>query len=85
MTINDVTNFIIDYVRQHLEDDSQIIDENCNFVSTGYLDSFAILSLIMTLESQYEIKFAPSELAESELQVIGNLAQVVVNKIAGRD
>ena len=51
-------------------------------MTQGLLDSFAILSLIMTLESEFKIKFKPIELANLELQQVKGLAQAVCDKLA---
>lgn len=52
-----------------------------NFVQSGLLDSFAILSLIMQLEQQFAIKFTIDELADTELQTVSGLAQAIANKL----
>ncbi|QBF84008.1 acyl carrier protein [Shewanella maritima] len=75
----DITNTIIDYIKQHADEVS--VTEHSNFVTEGLLDSFAILSLIMTLESEFSIKFTPIELADSSLQVVGGLAAAALAKM----
>ena len=44
------------------------IDGTTNFVESGLLDSFAILSMIMDLESRFSVKFQPRELADPGLR-----------------
>jgi acyl carrier protein len=53
-----------------------------NFVQSGLLDSFAILSLIMQLEQQFAIKFTVDELANTELQTVTGMAQAIADKLA---
>lgn len=53
-----------------------------NFVQSGLLDSFAILSLIMQLEQQFAIKFSIDELANTELQTVAGMAQAIADKLA---
>lgn len=53
-----------------------------NFVQSGLLDSFAILSLIMQLEQQFAIKFTIDELANTELQTVSGMAQAIADKLA---
>lgn len=52
-----------------------------NFVSSGILDSFAILSMIMHLEQEFEIKFAMDELADVALQTPAGLAALIDQKV----
>lgn len=74
-----VVEVIVEYIQQHNNDS---VNETSNFVTQGLLDSFAILSLIMTLESEFKIKFKPIELANLELQQVKGLAQAVCDKLA---
>jgi len=53
-----------------------------NFVQSGLLDSFAILSLIMQLEQQFAIKFTIDELTNTELQTVSGMAQAIADKLA---
>ena len=53
-----------------------------NFVQSGLLDSFAILSLIMQLEQQFAIKFSIEDLANTEMQTVSGLAQAIAEKLA---
>lgn len=54
-----------------------------DFVAGGVLDSFGILSLIMTLETQYTVQFQPEQLADPELGKVSKLAQLVVTLTSG--
>lgn len=53
------------------------IDEY-DFVATGALDSFEILSLIMSLETEYGIAVPPELMVDSENAKVGNLATALV-------
>jgi len=79
---SEITQFIIDYIAQQLAIESSEVKPNDDFVESGLLDSFAILSLIMTLECQYPIKFLPQELANQELRVIATMAQAISKKLS---
>jgi acyl carrier protein len=79
--ISDIQGFICEYIRSHIPGENQAVNENTNFVANELLDSFAILSLIMTLESQYSVKFQPEELADPTLHIVGNISQAVCKKL----
>jgi len=57
------------------------INLTTDFVSTGILDSFAVLSLIMSLESEFSIKFQTEELADKSIRFINSLTELVVAKM----
>jgi len=87
MTSNDantkkkkVIEFIIDYIIDNTAQDNVEVCDNSNFIKEHLLDSFATLSMIMTLESEFGIKFEPSELADEGMRVIHELAEIIVNK-----
>jgi acyl carrier protein len=77
----EIETFILDYLREQAGV-AKALDSETNFVDSGLLDSFAILSLIMTLESRFSVKFQPPELADPAMRTVGVLAQTVCAKLA---
>jgi len=71
---------IIDWIRDISAFESEISPED-NFIKSGWLDSFAVLGLIMQIEQNYGFKFEMQELANPELQTIKNMANVVFAKV----
>jgi acyl carrier protein len=57
------------------------IELETNFVKSGILDSFAILSMVMQIEQVFKIKFTIDELANTQLQTVSGLASAVANKL----
>lgn len=53
-----------------------------NFVKSGMLDSFAILSMIMQIERQFAIKFELAELANTDLQTVDGLSKAIAAKLS---
>ena len=78
--MSDIEQFIIVYITSNSDDPDAAIDSSTNFVTSRMLDSFAILNLVMTLESEFAIKFEPQELADTRTHVVGQLAQMVASK-----
>jgi len=77
----EIQKFIMNYIHEHAARQNLVLDRSTNFVESQLLDSFAILNLIMTLESQYRVRFKPQELADPSLQTIHVLAQIIHDKI----
>jgi acyl carrier protein len=71
---------IIYWIRDISGFESEISPED-NFIKSGWLDSFAVLGLIMQIEQNYGFKFEMQELANPELQTIKNMANVVFAKV----
>ncbi len=80
--MSEIERFIIEYIEDNSTDSGVVVTRDTNFVDNSLLDSFAILNLIMTLESQYGVKFEPRELADPELRTVGKLAEVTSQKMA---
>jgi len=76
----EIHEFITNYIHNHAAGENLALDGSTNFVADRLLDSFAILNLIMTLESQYGVKFQAKELADPRLQTIEALAQIIFEK-----
>jgi len=75
-----ILQFIIEYIIDSTALDDVTIDENSNFVNEHLLDSFATLSMIMTLESEFSVKLTSAELADENMRIVGKLAQLIANK-----
>lgn len=58
---------------------AKIIAE-CNFVAEGLLNSFSTLTLIISLEAAFGVRFDPVELADESAQTVGGLVCIVVRK-----
>ena len=75
-----------EHIHQYIEDNglsagAALTDES-NFVDEGLLDSFAILTLILDLESEYAIKFDQAEIVGEEIRTIGGLAGIVAKHVS---
>ena len=73
-SLDEVTTYIKNFIVDELDDSSIVISGETNFVDDRLLDSFSILTLIMELESEFNIKFAPAELSDAALKTIDGLS-----------
>jgi len=80
-TKDDVIKFIINYIIDNSSLDNINVSTHSNFITEHLLDSFATLSMIMTLESEYSFKFDPEELGNERMRVVGELAEIIISKI----
>jgi acyl carrier protein len=79
--MNDIKEFIIDYLQREYTIEVEDI-MSLNFVETGYVDSFGLLTFILSLEQEYGIEFSEEELQDPSFKVVGSLIETVAKKIA---
>jgi acyl carrier protein len=79
--MNDIKEFIIDYLQREYTIEVEDI-MSLNFVETGYVDSFGLLTFILSLEQEYGIEFSEEELQDPSFKVVGSLIETVAKKVA---
>ena len=79
--MNDIKEFIIDYLQREYTIEAEDI-MSLNFVETGYVDSFGLLTFILSLEQEYGIEFSEEELQDPSFKVVGSLIETVAKKVA---
>ncbi|MBD1582213.1 acyl carrier protein [Pseudoalteromonas sp. S16_S37] len=52
-----------------------------NFITSGVLDSFEVLSLIMQIELEFSVSFSPEELLDEKNATIGGLISSIQAKL----
>lgn len=79
--MENVKEFIIDYIQREytIPDDIDII--NLNFVEEGYVDSLGLVQFIYTLEDEFGISFSDDDLQKPEIKIVGKLIAIVENKM----
>ena len=79
--MEEVKNFIIDYIQREytIPDDIDII--NLNYVEEGYVDSLGLIQFIAVIEDEFGITFTDDELAGSDIKYVGRMIDLVVSKM----
>ena len=85
MTVTEIQNQILQYLKDHAQHSSAAPVASSDFVTECLLDSFAILGLIMDLETRYEIRFDPLELTSDSARTAEGLAAIVDRKRATQE
>jgi len=73
---------VMRYIRTQLPAEVQDIDIDCNLWTEGYLDSTAILEVILWLESSYNITIENEELTPENFATIRNIEEFVCRATA---
>jgi acyl carrier protein/D-alanine--poly(phosphoribitol) ligase subunit 2 len=62
MTLEEMKEIVLNYViKEFLEDGDEEVNYNTPLISSGYVDSFSMVSLLVFIENKFEIKIPPSE------------------------
>lgn len=72
-----VANEVLGYIRSQLSVDVPDIDPDCNLWKEGYLDSTAILELVLWLESSYNITIQNEELIPENFATLRNIEEFI--------
>ena len=72
-----IASEVLGYIRTQLSVDVPQIDLDCNLWTEGYLDSTAILELILWLESSYNITIQNDDLTPENFATLRNIEEFV--------
>ena len=78
--MTDIKEFVIDYLQREYTIEVEDI-MSLNFVETGYVDSFGLLTFILSLEQEFGIEFTDDELQDPGFKVVGTLIETVTRKV----
>src|SRR5262245_45242259 len=73
-----IANEVLGYIRTQLSTNVDNVDLDCNLWTEGYLDSTAILELILWLESSYNITIQNEELTPENFATLRNIEEFVL-------
>jgi acyl carrier protein len=62
MNLSVMKDLILDYIKKEYLDDEEVeLDYDTPLISSGYVDSFSMVSLLVFLEHKFNIKIPPSK------------------------
>ncbi|HEY5124274.1 MAG TPA: acyl carrier protein [Ignavibacteria bacterium] len=71
-------DLILDYViKEYLEDEETEITCDTPLISSGYVDSFSMVSLLVFLENKFKIKIPPSKATPDAFDSVNNIVKLV--------
>ena len=76
--MEDIKDLILNYViNEYLEDDDEKITYDTPLISSGYVDSFSMVSLLVFLENKFKIKIPPSKATPEAFDTVNNIVALV--------
>lgn len=72
----DIEKIIICFLKKEIYDDSVYLDNQTDLIESG-MDSFALLSLLMFIEKEFDIRIPQEEINETRMKNVNHLAALV--------
>lgn len=76
--LNEMKEMILKYViKEYIDDDDAIVTYETPLISSGYVDSFSMVSLLVFLENKFKIKIPPSKATPEAFDSVNNIVALV--------
>jgi acyl carrier protein/D-alanine--poly(phosphoribitol) ligase subunit 2 len=74
----EMKDLILNYViKEYLEDEEAEINYDTPLISSGYVDSFSMVSLLVFLENKFKIKIPPGKATPEAFDSVNNIVALV--------
>ena len=78
MDIDERKEIILDYVKKEYLDEEEIdLNYDTPLISSGYVDSFSMVSLLVFLENRFKIKIPPSKATPEAFDSVNRITDLV--------
>jgi len=75
---NEMKEMILKYViKEYIDDDDTTVTYETPLISSGYVDSFSMVSLLVFLENKFKIKIPPSKATPEAFDSVNNIVALV--------
>lgn len=76
--MEEIKNLILNYVKkEYIEDEDEEITFDTPLISSGYVDSFSMVSLLVFIENKFKIKIPPSKATTEAFDSVNNIVTLV--------
>lgn len=76
--MEDMKDLILNYVKkEYLEDGDDDITYNTPLISSGYVDSFSMVSLLVFLENKFKIKIPPEKATPEAFDTVNSIVELL--------
>lgn len=78
MNTEEMKELILNYVKkEYIEDDDTEITNDTPLISSGYVDSFSMVSLLVFLENKFKIKIPSSKATPEAFDTVNSIVALV--------
>lgn len=76
--LNEMKDLVLNYVtKEYIDDDDIRITYDTPLISSGYVDSFSMVSLLVFLENKFRIKIPPSKATPEAFDSVNSIVALV--------
>jgi acyl carrier protein len=76
--LNEMKDLVRNYVtKEYIDDDDVTITYDTPLISSGYVDSFSMVSLLVFLENKFKIKIPPSKATPEAFDSVNSIVALV--------
>jgi acyl carrier protein len=76
--MEEVKDIILQYViKEYIDDEDEKITYDTPLISSGYVDSFSMVSLLVFLENKFKIKIPPSKATPEAFDSVNRIVALV--------
>ena len=77
-TLKEMKEMILNYVvKEYIDDEDVKITYETPLISSGYVDSFSMVSLLVFLENKFKIKIPPSKATPEAFDSVNSIVALV--------
>ena len=78
MDLDEIKELVLNYVKnEYLDDEELDLDYDTPLISSGYVDSFSMVSLLVFLENKFKIKIPPSKATPEAFDSVNKIIALV--------
>jgi len=76
--LDEIRKMVHDYVKsEYIDDDDVTLTNDTPLISSGYVDSFSMVSLLIFLENKFKIKIPPSKATPDAFDSVNKIVKLV--------
>ena len=78
MNLEEMKDTVLKYViKEYIDEEDVEINYETRLISSGYVDSFSMVSLLVFLENKFKIKIPPSKATPEAFDSVNNIVSLV--------
>jgi len=78
VNLEEMKDIVLNYVtKEYLDDEDEEINYDTCLISSGYVDSFSMVSLLVFLENKFKIKIPPSKATPEAFDSVNKIVSLV--------
>jgi len=74
----EIKDLVLNYViKEYIDEEDTVINYDTPLISSGYIDSFSMVSLLVFLEKKFSIKIPPGKATPEAFDSVNNIVELL--------